>query len=419
MKRIGYLHEQIYSLDNIYLADSKARLNKRNRWGINKHDKHRDKENIELALKLRDLTYETSQYSTFTIYEPKERLIFRLPYYPDRITHHAIMNIMEPIWTNIFIKQTYSCIKDRGIHNVAYDLKKVLNMYPEQTKYCLKMDIRKLYPSIDHNILYNDILTKKIKDKKLLTLLKEIIYSADGVPIGNYLSQFFANLYLTYFDHWVKEELKCKFYFRYADDIVILSDNKDYLHNVLVSIKTYLKEVLKLKLKPNYQIFPVVSRGIDFVGYKFFHTHTLIRKSIKIRLFRLIAKYKKKKISRTELKRRIQAYLDWLKYCDSKNLLRKVQKLTGLRCTNWNGKETNISRFYNKYIHIVEVINFSKCFRVDFVYKNKSYYFKSKDKRLFYSLLRCTFPVNFKIRPNVRTKKSKHECSTRENSTVG
>ena len=80
MKRIGYLHEQIYSLDNIYLADSKARLNKRNRWGINKHDKHRDKENIELALKLRDLTYETSQYSTFTIYEPKERLIFRLPY---------------------------------------------------------------------------------------------------------------------------------------------------------------------------------------------------------------------------------------------------------------------------------------------------------------------------------------------------
>lgn len=370
-------------------------------------------------MKLRDLTYETSQYSTFTIYEPKERLIFRLPYYPDRITHHAIMNIMEPIWTNIFIKQTYSCIKDRGIHNVAYDLKKVLNMYPEQTKYCLKMDIRKFYPSIDHNILYNDILTKKIKDKKLLTLLKEIIYSADGVPIGNYLSQFFANLYLTYFDHWVKEELKCKFYFRYTDDIVILSDNKDYLHNVLVSIKTYLKEVLKLKLKPNYQIFPVVSRGIDFVGYKFFHTHTLIRKSIKIRLFRLIAKYKKKKISRTELKRRIQAYLGWLKYCDSKNLLRKVQKLTGLRCTNWNGKETNISRFYNKYIHIVEVINFSKCFRVDFVYKNKSYYFKSKDKRLFYSLLRCTFPVNFKIRPNVRTKKSKHECSTRENSTVG
>lgn len=96
--------------------------------------------------------------------------------------------------------------------------------------------------------------------------MKEIIYSAKGVPIGNYLSQFFANLYLTYFDHWVKEELKCKYYFRYADDIVILGNDKNYLRNVLVSIKLYLKQVLNLELKPNYQIFPVESRGIDFVG---------------------------------------------------------------------------------------------------------------------------------------------------------
>jgi hypothetical protein len=122
--------------------------------------------------------------------------------------------------------------------------------------------------------------------------LKEIIYSAKGVPIGNYLSQFFANLYLTYFDHWVKEELKCKYYFRYADDIVILGNDKNYLRNVLVSIKLYLKQVLNLELKPNYQIFPVESRGIDFVGYKFCHTHVLLRKSIKMRMFRLINLYK-------------------------------------------------------------------------------------------------------------------------------
>lgn len=227
MKRIGYLHEQVYSLPNIELADRKARRHKSVRWGILKHDKHREKENLKLAETLRNLTYKTSKYSTFKIYEPKERLIFRLPYYPDRITHHAIMNIMEPIWVNIFIKHTYSCIKDRGIHDVAKDLKYVLQKYPEETKYCLKLDVRKFYPSIDHDILY-EILQKKIKDKKLLSLLKEIIYSADGVPIGNYLSQFFANLYLAYFDHWVKEELKCKFYFRYADDIVILSDSKEF-----------------------------------------------------------------------------------------------------------------------------------------------------------------------------------------------
>lgn len=287
MKRIGYLHEQVYNLPNIELADRKARRHKSVRWGILKHDKHCEKENLKLAETLRNLTYKTSKYSTFKIYEPKERLIFRLPYYPDRITHHAIMNIMEPIWVNIFIKHTYSCIKDRGIHDVAKDLKYVLQKYPEETKYCLKVDVRKFYPSIDHDILY-EILQKKIKDKKLLTLLKEIIYSADGVPIGNYLSQFFANLYLAYFGHWVKEELKCKFYFRYADDIVILSDSKEFLRSVLLSMKLYLRNVLKLELKQNYQIFPVDSRGIDFVGYRFFHTHVLLRKSIKVRLFRLI-----------------------------------------------------------------------------------------------------------------------------------
>lgn len=323
MKRVGYLHEKVYAEDNIELADDKARRNKSIRCGIKQHDKNRLKENKELSDKLRDLIYQTSEYSAFKIYEPKERLIFRLPYYPDRITHHAIMNVMEPIWTKIFIKQTYSCIKDRGIHNVAYDLKAALVKHPNETLYCLKMDVKKFYPSIDHDILC-DIIKRKIKDKSLLILLIGIIYSADGVPIGNYLSQFFANLYLTYFDHWVKEELKCKYYFRYADDIVILGNDKNYLRNVLVSIKLYLKQVLNLELKPNYQIFPVDVRGIDFVGYRFYHTHVLLRKSIKIRLFRLVSRYQTGKIDRQELRRRMQSYFGWLKFCNSKNLLRKI-----------------------------------------------------------------------------------------------
>lgn len=264
MKRIGYLHEQVYDIENIEIADDKARKNKSIRWGIVKHDRNRQEENERLSEQLRDLVYETSEYSTFKVYEPKERLIFRLPYYPDRITHHAIMNVMEPIWTKIFIKQTYSCIKNRGIHNVAHDLKTALIEHPEETTYCLKMDVRKFYPSVNHDILC-DIIKKKIKDKYLLTLLIGIIYSADGVPIGNYLSRFFANLYLAYFDHWVKEELKCKFYFRYADDIVILSSDKNFLRNVLMAIKMYLKEVLNLRLKSNYQIFPVDDRGVGSI----------------------------------------------------------------------------------------------------------------------------------------------------------
>ena len=269
----------------------------------------------------------------------------------------------------------------------------------------LIMDIKKFYPSITHDILY-EMLQRKIKDKKLLKLLKERIYSAKGVPIGNYLSQFFANLYLTYFDHWVKEELKCKYYFRYADDIVILGNDKNYLRNVLVSIKLYLKQVLNLELKPNYQIFPVESRGIDFVGYKFYHTHVLLRKSIKMRMFRLINLYKQNKIDKDELNRRMRSYFGWMKFCNSKNLLRKVEELTGLKFSNWNGKEVNISKFYNKYIHIVEVVDYDNHFRVHFMYNNKPYYFKSKNRRLHYSLLRYKFPINFKITPYVRAEQN-------------
>lgn len=390
------------------MADNKARKNKSARYGIKQHDKNRLQENKELSLKLRKLIYQTSQYSTFIIYEPKERLIFRLPYYPDRITHHAIMNIMEPIWTKIFIDQTYSSIRDRGIHKVEYDLFKVLKKDPEGTKYCLKMDIKKFYPSITHDILY-EILQKKIKDQKLLQLLKEIIYSAQGVPIGNYLSQFFANLYLTYFDHWIKEELKCKYYFRYADDIVILSDDKDYLRNVLVSIKLYLSQVLNLELKSNYQIFPIESRGIDFVGYKFYHTHVLLRKSIKVRLFRLINLYKQNKIDKEELEKRMRSYFGWMKFCNSKNLLKKIQALTGLKFSNWNGREVKVSRFYNKYIHIIEVVNYRHHFRINFVYNNKPYYFKSRNWKLYRSLLRYKFPINFKIKPYVRTEQNTNE----------
>lgn len=136
---------------------------------------------------MKNETYKTSEYNTYKIYEPKERIIFRLPYYPDRITHHAIMNVMEPIWTKIFTRDTYSCIKDRGIYALVGKLKKDLRKDPEGTKYCAKMDIKKFYPSITHSIL-KEIIRKKIKDKSLLKLLDEIIDSAEGVPIGNYLS---------------------------------------------------------------------------------------------------------------------------------------------------------------------------------------------------------------------------------------
>lgn len=158
------------------------------------------------------------------------------------------MNILEPIWVSLFTEDTYSCIKDRGIHKAADKVKKALKEDPEHTTYCLKMDIVKFYPSIDHDIL-KTILRKKIKDKDLLWLLDVIIDSADGVPIGNYLSQYFANIYLAYFDHWIKEVKKVRYYFRYADDIVILGDDPKQLHKLRIEIEEYLHDNLKLSLR--------------------------------------------------------------------------------------------------------------------------------------------------------------------------
>lgn len=389
MKRLNNLFEKICTIENIEEADKKARKNKGLRYGVLKHDLHQEEDNAKLLESLLNGTYKTSEYSTFKIYEPKERLIYRLPYYPDRIVHHAIMNVMEPIWKSIFIKQTYSSIKDRGIHACARDVRSALDNFPEETKYCLKLDIHKFYPSIDHEIL-KKIIRIKIKDNRLLKLLDDIIDSAPGVPIGNYLSQFFANLYLAYFDHWVKETLRCKFYFRYADDIVILGEDKELLNLVLININYYLTTKLKLELKPNYQIFPVESRGIDFVGYKFYHTHTLLRKSIKVKINSLLNKYKDGWISLPNLKISMQSYFGWLKYCDSKHFLQKIEAQTGLHYSNFIGEETLISNTYNKNIRIIDIQISNKYFIIHFYYHNKPYWFKSCNKKLLKKLYERT-----------------------------
>lgn len=307
------------------LADKKARKGKLRSYGVIRHDANR-KENIQsLHDSLANFTFRTSPYKIFTIYDPKEREIYQLPYYPDRIVHHAIMNILEPVFVSVFTTDTYSCIKGRGIHAASSKLKHVLHDNPQQTAYCLKLDIHKFYPSIDHSILKN-ILRRKIKDNRLLSLLDEIIDSAPGVPIGNYLSQYFANLYLAYFDHWLKEEKHVKYYFRYADDMVILHDNKDYLRTLFSEIQLYLNNNLNLQVKPNWQIFPISSRGIDFLGYVFYHTHTYLRKRIKQRFCRKVAQLNKRDISDRDYQQAVCSWMGWAKHCDSKHLLKKILK---------------------------------------------------------------------------------------------
>jgi hypothetical protein len=190
----------------------------------------------------------------------------------------------------------------------------ISNKNIQETKYCLKLDIKKFYPSVNHEIL-KSLLRKKFKDIELLDLLDEIIESAKGLPLGNYLSQFLANFYLTYFDHWIKEVLKIKYFYRYCDDMIILHHDKNYLHKIRILIQEYLWNNLNLKLKENYQVFPVYKRGIDFIGYKSFHNYTFIRKRIKKNFIKMM-KYNKNKKS-------IASYNGWLNYANCINLKRK------------------------------------------------------------------------------------------------
>lgn len=310
MKRKSDLYSKIISIENLILADKKASKGKSHQYGVKIHNLNKE-ENIEkLHTILVNKLYKTSEYTMFKIYEPKEREIYRLPYFPDRIVHHACMNVLEPIFVSMFTRDTYSCIKGKGIHAAANQVKEALKD-ESGTKYALKLDIKKFYPNINHDIL-KTLLRRKIKDLDLLNLLDEIIESTSGVPIGNLLSQYFANFYLTYFDHWIKEIKGVKYYFRYADDIVVLSDDKQWLHKLLFKIKEYLTINLKLTVKSNYQIFPVDSRSIDFVGYRFYHTHTMLRKGIKKSYARMLKNNKNDQS--------IASYHGWLKHANCINL---------------------------------------------------------------------------------------------------
>jgi len=311
LKRIGNLYQKIISLENLYLAEEKARKGKKNRKDIIKFVKNLDDNIQKLHNELKNKTYSTSEYYHFTIYEPKQRNISRLKYV-DRIVHHAILIHLEPIFIDCFISQTYSCIKKRGILGALNQLSKYLRD-KEETKYCLKIDIHKFYPSVNNKILKSQ-LRRKFKDIDLLYLLDNIIDSIKGLPLGNYTSQFFGNFYINNFLHWLKQNKKVKVIV-YCDDIVILGNDKQKLHELRKKIEKYLLINLKLKLS-NYQVFPINSRGIDFVGYKSYHTHILLRDSIKRRFIKMLRyNYNQKSIA---------SYHGWLVHGNCINLENKL-----------------------------------------------------------------------------------------------
>lgn len=323
MKRYGNLYCQITDYQNLVMAHLKARRGKSHYTDVERINADPERYLKSLQEVLISKTYRTSPYTTKTVYEPKERLIYKLPYYPDRIVHHAVMNIMQPIWDKTFISDVYSAIPDRGIHAGLFRLREFLRNKNE-TEYCLKFDISKFYPSVDHEILLS-LIKKKIKCSDTLWLLEEIVRSPGGsknIPIGNYLSQYFANIYLNEFDHWLKEQCGARYYIRYGDDGVILSSDRHYLVGLMKDIETYLRDELDLVINPKSRIIHVDSQGIDFLGYRTYRSYSLLRKSNVKRLRRRVKAIvaKPEYFGAQNIVSSIVSILGWLSYCNSYNL---------------------------------------------------------------------------------------------------
>lgn len=329
IKRYGNIYPKIYDYNNLKLAHRNARKNKTFYDEVKTVDKNIDYFLIQLQNMLIWKTYKTSDYEIFTLIDQgKEREIYKLPYFPDRICQWAIMLQTEDIFMETFTDFTCASLPNRGIH-YALDLETRYLKNAEDTKYCLKIDVKKFFPSVDHETLKR-LLRRKFKDPDLLWLLDEIIDSIDGdrgLPIGNYTSQYLANFYLAYFDHWLKEEKDVKYVIRYMDDIVIFSNSKEYLHELRKEIEEYLIINLKLKLKENWQVFPTRIRGVDFVGYRHFGDYILLRKSTSKDLIRAMRDIMKKLENGGQLTYSewcsINSYKGWLKWCNGHNLYEK------------------------------------------------------------------------------------------------
>lgn len=348
MKRYGNLYEKICDIENLRKAHKNAKKGK----GWYKEVKMID-ENPEYYLGLLqemliNHTYKTSDYEVFYKTEGKKtRKIYKLPYFPDRICQWAILQVIEPFIINNLTDDTYSAIPKRGIHKALFKLQDAMwNDVPE-CQYCLKLDARHYYQSINHELLkqkyarmfkddellwllgeiIDSITTAEIDDLRAIYLLEEDIDPETGIPIGNYLSQYSGNYYFSSFDHWIKEEKKVKYYFRYMDDIVIFGRTKEELHALRKEIEIYFKDELKLQIKDNWQVFPTYIRGVDFLGYRTFLNYTLLRKStckdMKRKLTAIRAKVESGNIMNYSEWCCINSYRGWLKHCNSFRLSQK------------------------------------------------------------------------------------------------
>ena len=336
VKRYNNLFSKIISFENLYLAGRKARKGKRFKENVMAFEENIEEELFKLHNELISKTYKPGNYREFTIYERKPRKISAAPY-RDRVVHHALCNVIEPLFEKTFINDSYACRKGKGTHKAV----ERFTEFCRKNKYALKTDIRKYFPSIDHEILFEKI-KRKIKCEDTLWLVKMIIdgsnrqeetndyFAGDGlfgpserkkgIPIGNLTSQFFANVFLNDLDHYVKEELHCRQYIRYVDDLTIFGNDKKELWGIKGMIEMFLEQE-RLRLHPSKTYVLPVAAGIDHLGYRIFPTHRLLRKDNCIRFIRnlrsMMLLFRQRQLPFSKLNASVQSWLGYAKYADS------------------------------------------------------------------------------------------------------
>lgn len=370
MKRYGNIYEKIYGIDNLRLAYNKAKKDKSFYKEVQIVDDNLDYYLDQIQYMLKNKTYKVCS-DDYTMFEKmdkgKLRKIFKLNFFPHRIIQHALLNQIQEIYIKNYIDNTFASIPNRGIHLALKRLDTALISDVENTQYCLQIDVRKFYPSINHEINKKQY-RRKFKDDDLLWLIDMLIDSLcldnngnkinpldvksedrKGIAIGALFSQFDGNFNLSPLDHWLKEEKKVKYLFRYCDDVVILGKTKEELHQLRHEIEIYLKKELRLDLKDNYQIYNIETRGIDFVGYRHFRNYILLRKSTSKRLIRKMRNIQNKINKGGQLTDSdwcsINSYKGWMKWGNCHNLYIKWIKPLEHHCEQYY--KNNIKKIKN------------------------------------------------------------------------
>ncbi len=327
MKRAGFLYDKICDMENLKLAFWKASKGKRDCGEVIAFRKRLEENLLKMRGQMLSHQPDLGHYHFFSIREPKERLICAASF-PERILHHAVINICNPIFERFVIFDSYACREEKGNRRAIARCQEFARLHP----WYLKLDIRQYFGSISHTVTAS-ILSRLFKDAELLDLFDKILASYNsgvqevGLPIGNLVSQHLANLYLGTMDHWLKEERRIGGYLRYMDDFVLFAADKNRLKIELRELETFLGDKLKLRLKDKIQLNRT-SLGVPFLGFRIYPTKILLLPCSKRRFIRKMRAYMNHYHSRRwderKLARHLEPLVDFTKIADSLNLRRKV-----------------------------------------------------------------------------------------------